>query len=155
MDLMGKLFTYFFCAWKLRSIWMLLKTGILFCEIRDILLLGRDLGQHDLEVLKEALILLLHFQTSTASNFFTRCIATSTVAGYRRQLQVSHLYFAYHMFHEYCENPFTLAQPEVMLHSSLLLLNVFAEILAPLLEYPGQKSYIVCYNRGLFCNCMT
>jgi hypothetical protein len=49
------------------------------------LLLGRDLGQRNLEVLKQAIILFLHCQTSIASNFITLCVATSPVAGSRRQ----------------------------------------------------------------------
>jgi hypothetical protein len=35
------------------------------------------------------------------------------------------------MIHEYCDNPFTLAQPEILLRASLFLLNSLAEIPAP------------------------
>jgi hypothetical protein len=63
------------------------KLGTYFNDVSYyFLLIGKDLGQRDLEVLKETkIILFLHCQTSIASNFVTHCVATSTVAGYRRQ----------------------------------------------------------------------
>lgn len=46
-------------------------------------------------------------------------------------IQASHLYYAYHMVHEYCDNTFTLTEPEVLLRASFFLLNSLADIPAP------------------------
>jgi len=44
----------------------------------------------------------------------------------------SHLYYAYHLIHSYCHDPFTLHQPEVLLRASLFLINSLTDTMTPL-----------------------
>jgi len=64
-------------------------------------------------------------------------------------MQMSQIYHAYQFIHSYCNDPFTILQPEALFHASLFLQNSLTEFEPPAGVSRGNTMYTLAKQAAI------